>query len=38
MFHLTFLFPGETRMNDTLVIKNILGNLTLKVKFKETNE
>ena len=30
--------PYETRMNDTLVIKNILGNLTLKVKFKETNE
>ena len=27
--------PYETRMNDTLVVKNILGNLTLKIKFKE---
>ena len=27
----------ETRMNDTLVVKNILGNLTLKIKFKEPN-
>ena len=27
--------PYETRMNDTLVIKNILGNLTLKVKFRK---
>lgn len=30
--------PYETRINDSLVIKNILGDLTLKVKFKETNE
>ena len=29
--------PHETRMNDTLVVKNILGNLTLKIKFKEPN-
>ena len=27
--------PYETRMNDTLVVKNILGNLNLKIKFKE---
>ena len=27
--------PYETRMNDTLVVKNILGDLTLKIKFKE---
>tara|TARA_B100001057_G_C22867477_1_gene957204 strand:+ start:125 stop:514 length:390 start_codon:yes stop_codon:yes gene_type:complete len=27
--------PHETRMNDTLVVKNILGNLNLKIKFKE---
>ena len=30
--------PYETRINDSLVIKNILGNLTLKIKFKEKNE
>jgi len=30
--------PYETRINDVLVIKNILGNLTLKIKFKERNE
>ena len=29
--------PYETRMNDTVVVKNILGNLDLKIKFKEAN-
>ena len=29
--------PYETRMNDTVVVKNILGNLDLKIKFKESN-
>jgi hypothetical protein len=30
--------PYETRMNDTITVKDILPNVTLKIKFKERNE
>ena len=30
--------PYETRMNDTITVKNILPDTTLKIKFKERNE
>lgn len=30
--------PYETRMNDTITVKNILPNTILKIKFKEHNE
>jgi preprotein translocase subunit Sec63 len=30
--------PYETRMNDTITVKDILPNVTLKIKFKEQNE
>lgn len=30
--------PYETRMNDTITVKDILPNITLKIKFKERNE
>ena len=32
------LVPYETRMNDTIIVKKILGDLSLKIKFKEENE
>ena len=32
------LVPYETRMDDTIVVKKILGDLSLKIKFKEENE
>ena len=32
------MVPYETRINDTIVVKKILGDLSLKIKFKEDNE
>lgn len=32
------LVPYETRMNDTITVKDILPDTTLKIKFKEKNE
>ena len=32
------LVPYEIRMNDTITVKDILPNVTLKIKFKERNE
>jgi hypothetical protein len=32
------IVPYETRMNDTITVKNILPNTILKIKFKEPNE
>jgi hypothetical protein len=32
------LVPYETRMNDTITVKDILPEVTLKIKFKERNE
>lgn len=32
------IVPYETRMSDTITVKNILPNTTLKIKFKEPNE
>ena len=32
------LVPYETRMNDTITVKDILPDTTLKIKFKERNE
>lgn len=36
--HFDVLVPYETRMNDTVTVKDILPDTTLKVKFKENNE
>lgn len=36
--HFDVLVPYETRMNDTITVKDILPDTTLKVKFKENNE
>ena len=32
------LIPYETRMNDIITVKDILPEVTLKIKFKESNE
>ena len=32
------LVPYETRMNDTITVKDILPEVTLRIKFKERNE
>jgi len=32
------LVPYETRMNDTIIVKDILPEVTIKIKFKERNE
>jgi len=32
------LIPYKTRMDDTITVKDILPNVTLKIKFKEKNE
>jgi hypothetical protein len=36
--HFDVLIPYETRMNDTITVKDILPDTTLKIKFKEQNE
>ena len=35
---LIYLFSIETRMGDTITVKNIIPDTTIKVKFREKNE